>query len=62
MSNFDCILCETCDINESMKSVSLFSEYDPTQPPKLNEKVLKDKRKKLKETFDRVFRLYVSLN
>ncbi|XP_074648188.1 WW domain-binding protein 11-like [Tubulanus polymorphus] len=33
-------------------------EYDPTNPPKLNEKVLKDKRKKLKETFERVVRLY----
>ncbi|XP_064634145.1 WW domain-binding protein 11-like [Lineus longissimus] len=33
-------------------------EYDPTTPPALNEKVLKDKRKKLKETFDRVYRLY----
>ena len=37
-----------------------FAEYDPTQPPKLNEKVLKDKRKKLKETYDRVIRMYVS--
>ncbi|XP_064617580.1 WW domain-binding protein 11-like [Liolophura sinensis] len=33
-------------------------EYDPINPPKLNEKVLKDKRKKLKETFQRVVRLY----
>ncbi|CAI9724209.1 domain-binding 11-like [Octopus vulgaris] len=33
-------------------------EYDPTQPPKLNEKVLKDKRKKLKETFLRILKLY----
>ena len=31
------------------------------EAPKLNEKVLKDKRKKLKETFLRVFRLYVSI-
>lgn len=30
------------------------------QPSPLNEKVLRDKRKKLKETFDRVMRLYVS--
>ena len=37
------------------------AEYDPTQPPRLNEKVLKDKRKKLKETFERVLRLYVSI-
>lgn len=30
------------------------------QPSPLNEKVLREKRKKLKETFDRVMRLYVS--
>lgn len=30
------------------------------QPPPLNEKVLKDKRKKLKETLDRVLKMYVS--
>jgi WW domain-binding protein 11 len=29
------------------------------EAPKLNEKVLKDKRRKLKETFQRVLRLYV---
>ncbi|GIZ04128.1 WW domain-binding protein 11 [Caerostris extrusa] len=33
-------------------------EYDVNSPPVLNEKVLKDKRKKLKETWDRVMRLY----
>lgn len=33
-------------------------EFDVTQPPILNEKVLKDKRKKLRETFERVLRLY----
>jgi len=37
------------------------SEFNPVEAPKLNEKVLKDKRKKLKETFLRVFRLYVSI-
>lgn len=31
------------------------------QPPPLNEKVLKDKRKKLKETLDRVLKMYVSM-
>lgn len=31
------------------------------QPSPLNEKVLREKRKKLKETFDRVMRLYVSI-
>jgi len=36
-------------------------EYNPMEAPSLAEKVLKDKRKKLKETLDRVMRLYVSL-
>ncbi|KAH8411569.1 hypothetical protein KR215_006885 [Drosophila sulfurigaster] len=36
----------------------LSSEYNVLQPSPLNEKVLRDKRKKLKETFDRVMRLY----
>ena len=35
-------------------------EYDFNNPPPLNEKVLKDKRRKLKETWDRICRLYVS--
>ncbi|OTF73306.1 hypothetical protein BLA29_003148, partial [Euroglyphus maynei] len=34
-------------------------EYDFYNPPSLNEKVLKDKRRKLKETWDRLLRLYV---
>ena len=38
------------------------TEYNPLEPPKLNEKVLKDKRKKLKETFDRVIHMYVSMH
>lgn len=33
-------------------------EYNVSAPPLLNEKVLKDKRKKLKETWERVMRLY----
>lgn len=37
-------------------------EYNVLQPSPLNEKVLREKRKKLKETFDRVMRLYVSIN
>lgn len=36
-------------------------EYNVMQPPPLNEKVLKDKRKKLKETLDRVLKMYVSI-
>lgn len=35
------------------------TEYNVLQPSPLNEKVLREKRKKLKETFDRVMRLYV---
>lgn len=38
-----------------------FLEYNVNAPPLLNEKVLKDKRKKLKDTWDRVMRLYVSV-
>lgn len=34
-------------------------EYNVLQPSPLNEKVLKDKRKKLRETFDRVMEMYV---
>ena len=41
--------------------VCIFTEFDPIDAPKLNEKVLKDKRKKLRETFTRVYRLYVSI-
>lgn len=33
-------------------------EFDVNNPPQLNEKVLKDKRKKLRETFTRVLKLY----
>ena len=35
-------------------------EYNVNAPPPLNEKVLKDKRRKMKETWDRLCRLYVS--
>lgn len=37
-------------------------EYNTVEAPKLNEKVLKDKRRKLKETFQRVVRLYEKEN
>lgn len=37
-------------------------EFNPIEAPKLNEKVLKDKRKKLRETFSRVYRLYEKEN
>ncbi|XP_049601978.1 WW domain-binding protein 11 [Syngnathus scovelli] len=33
-------------------------EFNPVQQPMLNEKVLRDKRKKLRETFERIVRLY----
>lgn len=39
-----------------------YSEFNVLQPSPLNEKVLREKRKKLKETFDRVMRLYVSIS
>lgn len=44
-----------------MNGLLLLAEYNVYQPSPLNEKVLKEKRKKLRETFDRVMRLYVSL-
>ncbi|XP_054286598.1 WW domain-binding protein 11 [Macrosteles quadrilineatus] len=34
-------------------------EYNVMQPSPLNEKVLKDKRKKLRDTFDRVMKIYI---
>jgi WW domain-binding protein 11 len=34
-------------------------EYDPVNPAPYNIKVLQEKRKKVKETWDRVYRLYV---
>uniref|UniRef100_A0A2K6ET81 Wbp11/ELF5/Saf1 N-terminal domain-containing protein n=1 Tax=Propithecus coquereli TaxID=379532 RepID=A0A2K6ET81_PROCO len=37
-------------------------EFNPVQQPQLNEKVLKDKRKKLCETFERILRLYEKEN
>ena len=42
-----------------IKLIFLVAEFDPSLPPKLNEKVLRDKRKKLKETLERVLKLYV---
>lgn len=37
-------------------------EFNPVQQPQLNEKVLKDKRKKLRETFEHILRLYEKEN
>ncbi|XP_012507617.1 PREDICTED: WW domain-binding protein 11 [Propithecus coquereli] len=37
-------------------------KFNPVQQPQLNEKVLKDKRKKLRETFERILRLYEKEN
>uniref|UniRef100_A0A8C4R3J7 WW domain-binding protein 11 n=1 Tax=Eptatretus burgeri TaxID=7764 RepID=A0A8C4R3J7_EPTBU len=37
-------------------------EFNPTHGPMLNEKVLRDKRKKLHETFERIMRLYEKEN
>lgn len=36
----------------------VFLEFNPVQQPLLNEKVLRDKRKKLRETFERIVHLY----
>ncbi|XP_034947418.1 WW domain-binding protein 11 [Chelonus insularis] len=44
-------------IIEEMEKIDQM-EYNVMQPPPLNEKVLKDKRKKLKETLDRVLNMY----
>lgn len=43
-----------------MHSLYSILEYDPINAPKLNEKVLKEKRRKLKETLKRVMGMYVS--
>lgn len=45
---------------EIFSSSNFIVEFNVLQPSPLNEKVLREKRKKLKETFDRVMRLYVS--
>lgn len=37
---------------------SVWTEFNPVQQPLLNEKVLRDKRKKLRETFERIVHLY----
>lgn len=42
---------------EEMEAIDRM-EYNPLEAPSLNEKVLRDKRKKLRDTFDRVFKLY----
>ena len=53
------IECALCNAPNLLFDVGV--EFDPTQPPRLNERVLKDKRKKLRETFDRVINMYVSM-
>ena len=40
---------------------TIILEYNVNQPSPLNEKVLKDKRKKLRDTLDRVLSMYVSV-
>ncbi|OAD58544.1 WW domain-binding protein 11 [Eufriesea mexicana] len=50
---------DPAQIIEEMEKIDQM-EYNVMQPPPLNEKVLKDKRKKLKETLDRVLKMYVS--
>ncbi|XP_062575854.1 WW domain-binding protein 11-like isoform X2 [Saccostrea cucullata] len=46
---------------QEMEVIDLM-EFNPIDAPKLSEKVLKDKRKKLKETFQRVLKLYEKEN
>jgi hypothetical protein len=46
-------------ILEEMEKIDQM-EYNVNQPSPLNEKVLKDKRKKLRDTLDRVLSMYVS--
>ncbi|XP_055371303.1 WW domain-binding protein 11 [Condylostylus longicornis] len=48
---------DPAQILEEMEKIDEM-EYNVYQPSPLNEKVLREKRKKLKETFDRVMRLY----
>lgn len=52
-SNFRKHLQRKCNIY-----LTLCTEFNPVQQPLLNEKVLRDKRKKLRETFERIVRLY----
>ncbi|KAK0180768.1 hypothetical protein PV327_003118 [Microctonus hyperodae] len=48
---------DPAQIIEEMEKIDQM-EYNVMQPPPLNEKVLKDKRKKLKETLDRVLKMF----
>lgn len=48
---------DLAQIIEEMEKIDQM-EYNVMQPPPLNEKVLKDKRKKLKETLDRILKMY----
>lgn len=59
MGKKDCKL-NVIKIIQIIQIFCTFLEYNVLQPSPLNEKVLREKRKKLKETFDRVMRLYVS--
>lgn len=49
------------DLKINFSSNTLVTEYNVNQPSPLNEKVLKDKRKKLRDTLDRVLSMYVSI-
>jgi WW domain-binding protein 11 len=51
----------TIFIHIALQLFFLIPEYDPNNPPPYNVKVLQDKRKKLKETWVKVFKLYVSI-
>uniref|UniRef100_A0A096LY70 WW domain binding protein 11 n=1 Tax=Poecilia formosa TaxID=48698 RepID=A0A096LY70_POEFO len=45
-------------IIRDMEKLDEMEEFNPVQQPLLNEKVLRDKRKKLRETFERIVHLY----
>lgn len=52
------------DHKQIIQDMEKFEEMESSlvQQPQLNEKVLKDKHKKLRETFERILRLYEKEN
>lgn len=61
MEKIDQMGTECAFLKSTVFNILYFLEYNVNQPSPLNEKVLKDKRKKLKETLDRVLSMYVSI-
>lgn len=56
ISNWSCLRGQSTPVYVDASLV--LPEFNPVQMPQLNEKVLRDKRKKLRETFERIVRLY----